>query len=134
MYLITKEIYFCYGHRLLHHPGKCRHVHGHSVKAAITLHRATLNEHSMVCDFADIRDCAERYIDEHLDHNLLLHRDDPLIPFLERQGERYLALDEHPTAEVLARMIYEYMKNQNFTVEQVTLWETASAYACYREN
>lgn len=133
MYSITKEVYFCYGHRLLKHAGKCRHLHGHSVKAAVTIRRERLNEQSMVCDFADVRDCVEAYIDKHLDHNLLLHCDDPLIPLLERQQERFLALDEHPTAEVLAKMLYRHVRASGFDVEQVTLWETASANATYRE-
>lgn len=134
MYTITKEVYFCYGHRLMNHPGKCRHLHGHSVKAAISIGRASLNEQGMVCDFADIRDHIEAFIDEHLDHNMLLHKDDPIIPVLLENKERFLALDEHPTAEVLSKMIYRYLKKTGFDVEQVVLWETASAYACYREN
>jgi 6-pyruvoyltetrahydropterin/6-carboxytetrahydropterin synthase len=134
MYSITKEVYFCYGHRLMNHAGKCRHLHGHSVKASITVRQEQLNEQSMVCDFADIRDCVEAYIDAQLDHNFLLHRDDPIIPLLQRQNERFLALDEHPTAEVLAKMLYRHVRAAGFNVEQVTLWETASAYACYRED
>lgn len=134
MYAITKEVYFCYGHRLMHHAGKCRHLHGHSVKASITLSQATLNSNAMVCDFADIRDCAEKYIDQQLDHNLLLHKDDPLIPLLTAQNERFLVLDEHPTAEVLSKMIFDYLKQQGLPVKQVVLWETASASACYQED
>ena len=30
VYLVTKEIRFCYGHRLLHYDGECRHLHGHN--------------------------------------------------------------------------------------------------------
>ncbi|MGR8935354.1 MAG: 6-pyruvoyl trahydropterin synthase family protein [Gammaproteobacteria bacterium] len=134
MYSITKEVYFCYGHRLMLHPGKCRNLHGHSVKAAITIRREQLNEQSMVCDFADVRDCVEAYIDTYLDHNFLVHRDDPIIPLLRQQQERFLALDEHPTAEVLAKMLYRHVRASGFDVEQVALWETASAYACYRED
>ena len=63
MYTITKDVYFCYGHRLMAHPGKCRHLHGHSVKAAITVAAPALNEQGMVCDFADISAVAHRYID-----------------------------------------------------------------------
>jgi 6-pyruvoyltetrahydropterin/6-carboxytetrahydropterin synthase len=133
MYSITKEIYFCYGHRLMHHAGKCRNLHGHSVKAAITLQVAELNQQGMVCDFADLRDAVERYVDQFLDHNFLLHRDDPLIPALQANNERFLALDEHPTAEVLSKMIFHYLKQAGLPVQQVVLWETASAHACYQE-
>ena len=132
MYTVTKELYFCYGHRLMNHGGKCRHLHGHSVKASITIEAPTLNNDGMVCDFAEIRDAAETYINNELDHNLLLHKDDPLIPALEAGGERFRALTEHPTAEVLAKEIYEAVKKSNLSVREVTLWETASSYATYR--
>ncbi|MCD2448995.1 6-carboxytetrahydropterin synthase [Methylicorpusculum oleiharenae] len=134
MHIITKEVYFCYGHRLMNHPGKCRNLHGHSVKASISIKRDQLNDQGMVCDFSDIKDCVESFIDEQLDHNFLLHKDDPIIPLLEQNQERFLALDEHPTAEILSKMIYRYIKSAGFDIDQVVLWETASAYACYRED
>lgn len=118
----------------MNHPGKCRHLHGHSVKASISIRQDQLNKQGMVCDFADIRECVESYIDQHLDHNFLLHKNDPIIPMLVANNERHLALDEHPTAEVLSKMIYEHLKTSGFNVAQVTLWETASAYATFSEN
>jgi 6-pyruvoyltetrahydropterin/6-carboxytetrahydropterin synthase len=133
MYTITKEVYFCYGHRLLNHAGKCRHLHGHSVKAAISIRQETLDANSMVCDFADLRACVEAFVDEHLDHNFLLHKDDPLVPVLRANNERFMVLDEHPTAEVLSKMIYQHLQQIGFDVAQVALWETASAYASYYE-
>ena len=132
MYTVTKELYFCYGHRLMNHGGKCRHLHGHSVKASITIEAPQLNDDGMVCDFAEIRDAAETYINQELDHNLLLHQDDPLIPALKAGGERFRALSEHPTAEVLAKEIYEAVKKSGLNIREVTLWETASSYATYR--
>lgn len=134
MYSITKEVYFCYGHRLMNHPGKCRNLHGHSVKAAVTVEQEVLNGQGMVCDFADIKSCVEAYVEQHLDHNFLLHKDDPLIPALQNHHEQFWALDEHPTAEVLSKMIYQHLKATGFNVTQVVLWETASAYASYRED
>ena len=88
----------------------------------------------MVCDFADVRDAVEGFINTVLDHNFLLHKDDPIIPALLANNEQYLAIDDHPTAEVLSRMIYQHVKNQGFNVDQVVLWETASACASYRED
>lgn len=117
----------------MNHPGKCRNLHGHSVKASITIEQELLNEEGMVCDFSEIRDCAEQYIDLFLDHNFLLHKDDPIIPMLVTNRERFLALDEHPTAEVLSKMIFQHLKQAGFNVANVALWETASAYADYRE-
>jgi 6-pyruvoyltetrahydropterin/6-carboxytetrahydropterin synthase len=133
MYSITKELYFCYGHRLMHHQGKCKNLHGHSVKAAITVTSPCLDEQGMVCDFADINHSVSQYIDTELDHNLLLHRDDPLIGVLTQSGERFTALDDHPTAEVLARMIFDAARRSGLPVTSVTLWETASACARYSE-
>jgi len=134
MYSITKDIYFCYGHRLMGHPGKCRHVHGHSVKAAITIVAEALNDQGMVCDFSEVTQAAQRFIDEVLDHNFLIHRNDPLVPVLTAANERFLLVDEHPTAEYLARMIYEAIRKEGLNVTRVTLWETTSASATYVED
>jgi 6-pyruvoyltetrahydropterin/6-carboxytetrahydropterin synthase len=134
MFTITKEVYFCYGHRLMNHGGKCRHLHGHSVKAAISITHSDLNEQSMVCDFSDVKECVEMYVNTHLDHNFLLHKDDPIIPALIQNNERFLTLEEHPTAEVLSKMIFKHLQAHGFQVSEVALWETASAYASYRES
>ncbi len=88
----------------------------------------------MVCDFADVKQCVDQFVDEQLDHNFLLHKDDPIIPSLIANNERFMTLDEHPTAEVLSKMIFQYVKQQGYNVDQVVLWETASASACYRED
>ncbi len=133
MFTITKEVYFCYGHRLMNHGGKCRNLHGHSVKAAISITHENLNDQSMVCDFSDVKDCVESYVNTQLDHNFLLHKDDPIIPALIQNNERFLVLDEHPTAEVLSKMIFKHLQTNGFHVTEVALWETASACASYRE-
>ena len=134
MYIITKEVYFCYGHRLMNHPGKCRNLHGHSVKASISIKEDVLNQQAMVCDFADVKLAVDSFINDVLDHNFLLHKDDPLVPALTAANEQFLLLDEHPTAEVLSKMIYQHVKQQGLNVDQVVLWETTSACACYRED
>jgi 6-pyruvoyltetrahydropterin/6-carboxytetrahydropterin synthase len=133
MYTITKEVYFCYGHRLMKHAGKCRHIHGHSVKAGIHIAAEQLDDQGMVCDFSEIAASAAEFIDAELDHNLLLHRDDPLVPSLKAANERFMALPEHPTSEYLARLIYEYIRKKGYRVQSVTLWETSSSCASYCE-
>lgn len=131
MYTITKNLNFCYGHRLMNHPGRCRHLHGHSARVAITFASETLNEQGMICDFSDISAYAGGWIDDTLDHNMLLHKDDPILASLQQAGERVLVVDDHPTAEFLAKMIFDYMVKGHFPVQEVSIWETESAHASY---
>ncbi len=131
MFRVTREIHFCYGHRLLHYAGKCRHLHGHNGKAVITLEAPTLDRRGMVIDFSDIKNLLGNWINETLDHKMLLHRDDPLIPELQRLGEAFVPLDCNPTAENIARLIYEQARRFGLPVVAVTLWETESSYATY---
>lgn len=134
MYRITKEVSFCYGHRLMHHPGKCRHIHGHSARAVVTLESSSLNTQGMVCDFSDLASVTRHFVDSVLDHNFILHVDDPLVAVLTAMGERFLTVTEHPTAEYLARMIFEAIHAEGLPVVEVTLWETGSASASYRQS
>ena len=61
----------------------------------------------MLVDFGDIKRTVQRWIDENLDHNMLLRRDDPILPVLQAQGERVFVMDVNPTAENIARLIFE---------------------------
>src|SRR5207245_11623559 len=103
MYRVTREIRFCYGHRLLNYDGKCRHLHGHNGKAVITLEAPGLDRLGMVVDFSEIKRVVGTWIDDTLDHKMLLHRDDPVIPELRRPGEPCGELDVNPTAENIPR-------------------------------
>ena len=132
MYRVTREIHFCYGHRLLNHDGKCRHLHGHNGKAVITLASDCLDPLGMVMDFTRIKRVVSSWIDEALDHKMLLHRDDPMLPLLRQQGEPVYVMDVNPTAENIARLIYDFTSQQGFPIVEVQLWETDHCYATYQ--
>ena len=132
MFRVTREITFCYGHRLLEYNGKCRHLHGHNGRAVITLASDQLDRLGMVVDFTHLKRVVGGWIDDTLDHKMLLHRDDPVLPYLREQGEPVCVLDVNPTAENIARLIGEYAVSQGFPVVEVTLWETESCCATYR--
>lgn len=132
MFQVTREIHFCYGHRLLRHEGKCRHLHGHNGKAMVTLESSSLDGMGMVVDFGAIKRVVSAWIDATLDHRMLLHKDDPALPELKRQGEPVFVLDVNPTAENIAKLIYDYTLSQGFPVTQVTLWETHDSFAVYQ--
>ncbi len=131
MYRVTREIAFCYGHRLLRYQGKCRHLHGHNGRAIITLEGPRLDQAGMLVDFGEIKRHVQRWIDENLDHNMLLCRDDPLLPLLLEQGERVFVMDDNPTAENIARLIFEKATEAGLPVVEVVLWETDQCYSTF---
>src|SRR5579862_7553607 len=99
MYLVTREIDFCYGHRLLNYDGKCRHLHGHNGKAVVVLETASLDERGMLVDFADIKRALCAWIDAELDHRMILSEADPAVPILKSLGEPLYVIHDNPTAE-----------------------------------
>jgi 6-pyruvoyltetrahydropterin/6-carboxytetrahydropterin synthase len=131
MYSVTREISFCYGHRLLDYDGKCRHLHGHNGRAVITLTAATLDELGMVMDFSRLKRVVGTWIDETIDHKMLLHKDDPVLPLLYELGEPVYVLDVNPTAENIARLLFDFTAAQGFPVVEVKLWETDTCFATY---
>lgn len=132
MFQVTREIDFCYGHRLLDYQGKCKNLHGHNGRVLITLETSSLDGLGMVVDFADIKRVIQKWIDEHLDHRMILRRDDPVVETLLQMGEPLTLVDVNPTAENLAKMIADYGLEQGFPVVEVRLWETPNCSATYR--
>lgn len=131
MFRVTREIDFCYGHRLLNYEGKCRHLHGHNGKAVITIEAPTLDNRGMVLDFGDIKQVVSTWIDENLDHRMILHRDDPAVPTLTDLGEPLYLIDSNPTAETIAKLIFDYTREAGFPIIEARLWETPKCFATY---
>src|SRR5579862_8870376 len=127
MYLVTKRIDFCYGHRLLDYDGVCKHPHGHNAVAEIEIRTGELDHRNMVCDFSDIKRTLKGWIDRELDHRMLLRHDDPLVKSLQSLGEPVYLLDSNPTVERLARLIFDYASDQGLPVVRVRVWETPTS-------
>jgi 6-pyruvoyltetrahydropterin/6-carboxytetrahydropterin synthase len=133
MFRVSREIEFCYGHRLLNYEGKCRYLHGHNGKAVITIEGPKLDERGMLVDFGDIKSAVSTWIDENLDHRMLLRQDDPVVPVLREMGEPMYLLDENPTAENIAKLIFDEAKKLELPapIVGVQLWETPKCFAAY---
>lgn len=132
MFKVTKHIEFCYGHRLLNYDGQCRHLHGHNGRVEVDIEADELDARGMVHDFADIKSALKAWIDETLDHRMLLGKDDPILPALKERGEQYFVMDENPTAENIAKLIFDQARSKGLPVIEVRLWETPSSCASYR--
>lgn len=128
---VTKQIHFCYGHRLLHYEGKCRHLHGHNAKVEVDVVSEHLDHRGMVMDFADINNVIKTWIDHELDHKMLLFQEDPLVVVLKEHEQPCYLMNANPTAENIAKVIYDYAHSKGLKVAEVRLWETSTSFASY---
>ena len=131
MFRVSREIDFCYGHRLLNYEGKCRHLHGHNGRAVATFESSGLDDRGMVLDFGEIKQVLNQWIDDHMDHRMILCRDDPVVPLLRELGEPLFLMDVNPTAENIAQAIFDAAREQGFPVVEVRFWETPRCFATY---
>lgn len=131
MYLVTKRIDFCYGHRLLDYDGVCKHLHGHNAMVEVDVRAEALDDRNMVVDFSDIKRVVKAWIDRELDHKLILRHDDPLVPALQAAGEPIYLLDSNPTIERIAKLIFDKSREQGLNVSAVRVWETPTSMTEY---
>ena len=131
MYEITRELHFCYGHRLLDYQGKCAHLHGHNGVVVLTLQAADLDAQGMVADFQMLRARLGEWLDSELDHRMILRRDDPALPALLALGEPLHVGDFNPTAENLARLVFDKARALGLPVRAVRFVETPTCWATY---
>lgn len=133
MHKVAKRIYFNYGHRLMGCRDKCAHLHGHSACVEIEMISGKLNRHNMVVNFFDIRKTIGVWIEENLDHKMILSEKDPLVKLLKKAGEPVVVVKENPTAEMLAKQIYQAARRMKLPVSKVILWENQDSFAVFQE-
>jgi 6-pyruvoyltetrahydropterin/6-carboxytetrahydropterin synthase len=131
MYLVTKRIEFCYGHRLLDYDGVCKHPHGHNAVVEVEVRTDRLDKRNMVADFSDIKRVVKGWIDRELDHKMILRHDDPLVAPLRALGEPVYLLESNPTVERIARLIFDKGREEGVDIVTVRVWETPSSFASY---
>lgn len=129
---MTKRLDFCYGHRLLDHDGVCKRPHGHNAVVEFEIRADALDARNMVTDFSDIKRAMMGWIERELDHRMILRHDDPLVALLRGLGEPVYVLESNPTAERIARLLFDISREQGLAVSRVTLWETPTSWATYQ--
>ncbi|HXV27831.1 MAG TPA: 6-carboxytetrahydropterin synthase [bacterium] len=133
MYSVKRDIHFSYGHRLWKHPGKCARLHGHNACVQIEISSPGLNQQGMVIDFEKIKETVGKWIQETFDHKMILWKKDPLVPLLKKAGETLVLTEDPPTAEVLAKLIFEKARQMRLEVSKVIFQETEDSSASYHE-
>lgn len=115
MYKISKEFNFSASHILsgLKDGHPCGRLHGHNYVIVVELSGERLNEHGFIKDYREL-DLIKRYIDEELDHK---HLND-VFTF-------------QPSAENMAKFMFEVFKNIVPEVSAITVKETPKTAARY---
>ena len=143
---VVKIIQWDMGHRVLNHRSVCKGLHGHRYKAEICIKGRLISEsgtsdEGMVIDFADIKNIANKYIQEKLDHGFMVwDKDNELIDFFHQsKGHKPVIVDFTPTAENVAIYIFKELNLRFLDVYQtglhlhsIKLWETPTSYALYK--
>ena len=143
---VVKIIQWDMGHRVLNHRSVCKGLHGHRYKAEICIKGKLITEpgksdEGMVIDFADIKNIANKYIQEKLDHGFMVwSKDNELIDFFnDSKGHKPIVVDFTPTAENVAIYIYNQLNLKFLDVygtglhlHSIKLWETPTSYALYK--
>lgn len=147
-FIVSKEIEFDAGHRVPLHGSKCRNPHGHRYR--VVAHVAgNLQEEGaatgMVLDFTDIKVALTELVHDKYDHGFIVHTDDLfmrdalMVPeHLSTEDEMYNAngwkiiiVDWTPTAEEMAREVYNILKVRLPGLIQVDVYETPTSRATY---
>jgi 6-pyruvoyltetrahydropterin/6-carboxytetrahydropterin synthase len=119
---------------------KCQSIHGHSWGIILTLKAVKLNDQGMMIEFGQLKQAWRGWLDAHMDHALMLHQDDPVVPALRAimPQMRLLLLPMDPTTENLAHWLTEQAQQVlqqidcvGVAVERVRLQETAVNLAEY---
>lgn len=96
-----------FAHRQYTHKGHCRFIHGHNWTIVLTFGAKKTDENGFVADFGALKEI-KQWIDDNLDHALVVSSDDPLYHIwteAERLGAAKLFVSNGST-ESLAEKLY----------------------------
>lgn len=139
MYILTAEASFDSAHFLAGYHGKCRNIHGHrwliKVEAAGDELQQAGQMRDMVIDFGDLKKEVKAVAD-YFDHGLIVEKNTlraKTFAALQEEGFKLIEVDFRPTAEKLAKFIFDSLKGKQLPVKQVTVYETPANSAAYSE-
>lgn len=137
-FLISKEIEFDAGHRVPLHESKCKNPHGHRYRVRALVHGELITEgpeSGMVRDFSIVKQLLTEYVHDKYDHAFIVHEEDiDLIQLFQRHGWKHVVVPFYPTAECLAKSIYECLKQHLPGLVDIIVWETPTSTASYVED
>lgn len=142
MITVTRHHDFCYGHRVVDHESKCKHLHGHNGRIHFTIRAADnkLDGIGRVIDFSVIKQKLCQWVEDVIDHSTLIWSKDPLLPTLrdlDRDG--IFEVPFNPTAENICRWFVEdvgprLLEGTGCELIECTLEETRKCKATFTKD
>lgn len=140
---ITRRLEFDAGHRIPHHHGQCRHLHGHRYAIELTVSGDVLEtpgtaDDGMVLDFGDIKRLANEHLVSLWDHAFLVAKEDQaVVEFLASMpNHKTVILDRVPTVENLAHAAFAILEpifaeafQGRLCLASIRLYETPNCWA-----
>jgi len=108
------EFYFAAAHRLPRYDGPCFRMHGHNYRMFVAVEGVTDPQSGMIADFGRIKELVQEHVLSRTDHRTL-------NDFLE-----------NPTAENIARWIWEALAPHVQGLAEVRLYEIPDCGVTYR--
>ena len=118
MYEIKTQAFFSSAHHLLNYDGECENQHGHNWMVEVYVRGNELDKSNILIDYKVLK----RELNAVL--SLLDHKDVNEIPELK---------GESPSSEMIARFIYNKLKERVVQLSKVSVWETQTSCASYFE-
>jgi 6-pyruvoyltetrahydropterin/6-carboxytetrahydropterin synthase len=112
--IVRRRFPFEAAHRLPHHPGKCRDLHGHSYRLVVSVDRPVEAQSGLAVDFSDLKEIVTREVVDRLDHKDLN------------------AVLDNPTAERIAEWIWDRLAGPLPGLCEIELFETESCSVVLR--
>ncbi len=110
------EFHFAAAHRLPRYDGPCSRVHGHNYRFLVGVEGEVDPASGMIADFGDIKRAVHEKVIARVDHRSL----DEVL--------------ENPTAENIARWIWESLQGSLPGLAEVRLYELPDSCVTYRGN
>ncbi len=108
------ELHFAAAHRLPRYDGPCFRMHGHNYRFFVVLEGAVDPHTGMVADFGRVKDIVQEHVLSRVDHRTMND------------------LLENPTAENIARWIYEVLAPRLEGLVEIRLFEIPGCCVTYR--
>lgn len=145
---ITRKCTFDSGHRVMNERMKCFNIHGHTYLAELTFEFNQLESIGYAIDFKEIKRVGCQWIDDELDHGMILnsHDKDLIDTTIKLNGKKWLmSLNGrgeycNPSAENIVKEIFLAMEvlfesYPSLRISHIKLAETPNCWTdCYRDS